>query len=213
MDVGIAQFWGGIAVVALASAVNIFITLYKTHKTSSDLRNQMDDNKDSLEKNIDANIASLEKELKTKIGVEVLSKNRQEWINDLRKTINDTYHLINITTIKFKNSIQSNTIDDFLEEMQNNIYQVRKLKNYLELLLNPKEESYAQITEAIELVPNNLQQIFNTAVKYSNKEIGMDNAMAIMNTHIDEIYRQEKRILESTQRVLKEEWERVKKGV
>lgn len=67
MDVGIAQFWGGIAVVALTSVVNIIITLYKASKTSEDLK----------------------RELKTKVGVEVLSKNRQEWVNILRvKTSN-----------------------------------------------------------------------------------------------------------------------------
>lgn len=67
MDVGIAQFWGGIAVVALTSIVSIILTLYKASKTSEDLK----------------------KELKTKVGVEVLSKNRQEWVNILRVKTSD----------------------------------------------------------------------------------------------------------------------------
>lgn len=171
----------------------------------------------SLEEYSKLLIKDLEKtgqEIQAKIGVEVLSKYRQAWINDLRKTINDTYHLINISTIKLNTSIRSGKIDKpVIEEIHKNIYKVKKLRNYLELLLNPLEESYEKITEAIELVPSHLQSIFDTAVEYSDKKISKDNAEAIMNIHLVQIDGLKKQILKSTQQVLKEEWERVKKGV
>lgn len=171
----------------------------------------------SLEEYSKLLIKDLEKtgqEIQAKIRVEVLSKYRQEWINDLRKTINDTYHLINISTIKLNTSILSGEIDKpVIEEIHNNNYQVKKLRNYLELLLNPREESYKKITEAIELVPCHLQSIFDTAVEYSVKKISKDKAEDTLKKHLDKIDGLKKQILESTQQVLKEEWERVKKGV
>lgn len=116
MDVGIAQFWGGIAVVALTSVVNIIITLYKASKTSEDLK----------------------KELKTKVGVEVLSKNRQEWVNILRVKTSDLesncFFLIDLFIEMTLINKEYNRNEELLL-IYNNI-----MSNlvFLELLLSPK---------------------------------------------------------------------------
>lgn len=116
MDVGIAQFWGGIAVVALTSIVNIILTLYKASKTSEDLK----------------------KELKTKVGVEVLSKNRQEWVNILRVKTSDLesncFFLIDLFIEMTLINKEYNRNEELLL-IYNNI-----MSNlvFLELLLSPK---------------------------------------------------------------------------
>lgn len=116
MDVGIAQFWGGIAVVALTSIVSIILTLYKASKTSEDLK----------------------KELKTKVGVEVLSKNRQEWVNILRVKTSDLesncFFLIDLFIQMTLINKEYNRNEELLL-IYNNI-----MSNlvFLELLLSPK---------------------------------------------------------------------------
>lgn len=127
MDVGIAQFWGGIAVVALTSIVNIILTLYNASMTSKDIK-----------ENIKANTDSLERELKTKVNVEVLSKNRQEWVNILRVKTSDLesncFFLIDLfieMTLINKEYNHKKELLLIYNNIMSNLF-------FLELLLSPK---------------------------------------------------------------------------
>lgn len=146
MDVGIAQFWGGIAVVALTSIVNIILTLYKASKTSEDLK----------------------RELKTKVGVEVLSKNRQEWVNILRVKTSDLesncFFLIDLFIQMTLINKEYNRNEELLliyNNIMSNLF-------FLELLLSPKKTEEQSDTNNVDTdlreksnkLMNNLDSLF-----------------------------------------------------
>jgi len=116
------------------------------------------------------------------IRIEVLSKNRQDWINTLRDELSNYIGKLNEYRYLNKlDDIEELTIKDVLI-----IKEVTTIVTKIELLLNPTEKTHQDLIKLI---------------KNMNKNIQTEN----------EILSREK-FIEYSQKILKEEWERVKKG-
>lgn len=226
MDVDIAEFWGGVAVVALTSVVSIIITFYKASKTSEDIDKQIQANNDnldanikasmaSLEKTIEANIYSVEKGLKIKIGVEVLSKYRQEWINNLRRKASEFISLVRKTTTLHIEIYNSKS--EYQRISQKNLYDTVYIYDYIKLLLNPIEDISKDIINKMNEIHMPFSEIcilFSKNDFSVRDEYGLlpsDLSRDILNYQI-EINHLLDEYNTLIQTILKSEWERVKKG-
>lgn len=205
MDVGIAQFWGGIAVVALTSIVNIILTLYKASKTSEDLK----------------------KELKTKVGVEVLSKNRQEWVNILRVKTSDLESNCFFLMDSFIEMTLINKEYNRNEELLLIYNNIMSNLVFLELLLSPKiteEQSDTNnvdtdLREKSNKLMNNLDSLFieiRTSTlkdliigyeKYLFNQIENNKLEQLRKSLEDKIYK----VHTTTKELVAIEWQRISK--
>lgn len=205
MDVGIAQFWGGIAVVALTSIVNIILTLYKASKTSEDLK----------------------KELKTKVGVEVLSKNRQEWVNILRVKTSDLESNCFFLMDSFIEMTLINKEYNRNEELLLIYNNIMSNLVFLELLLSPKiteEQSDTNnvdtdLREKSNKLMNNLDSLFieiRTSTlkdliigyeKYLFNQIENNKLEQLRESLEDKIYK----VHTTTKELVAIEWQRISK--
>lgn len=229
MDVGIAQFWGGIAVVALTSVVNIIITLYKASMTSKNIK-----------ENIKANMDSLERELRTKVGVEVLSKNRQEWVKDLRKQIASfvsqvdssivnipkKYALIRSEILKKHGKRDDETYEldkdgsiEFLEFVQDITLNLNCLLINVELMLNPNEENNKKVIKLMVNICSSVSDFYYNFFPSFLQEKNMTKEQTKKQTK-EQIKNTSDLIMENctelkvkVHEILKTEWERVKKGI
>ena len=122
------------------------------------------------------------------------SEFRQEWINTLRedisKFIGQTHsvrQLVNINkTSEEKNETSNNVLLGSVE--------MRELQSKIELLINPKEEKHIEL---VQLIDDTIQKL------QAHKDI-----FEYKKTHQESI----KKLTSLSQEILKEEWERVKKG-
>lgn len=141
-----------------------------------------------------------------RIGIEVLSKNRQEWINDLRKQVSE-FMSISIkmpSDIIYKKLTTENRIIDETEITEKMNKLVAK-RDYLILLLNPDEKNSQDINTSI-------QEIISILIDLNSKN-KQDLSVIIIEEFNKNILDKIRKITKSTQIVLKTEWERVKKGV
>lgn len=143
---------------------------------------------------------------KKRIGIEVLSKNRQEWINDLRKKVSEFTSLtekasLDITQKKMTTKYDINDQQEIIEI----IFNLMIIRDYLILLLNPNEENskliYANIRNILALI-----QAFNNMDRQSLFE-------GVAYRYAQNIIVEIEKLTKNTQLVLKTEWERVKKGI
>lgn len=143
---------------------------------------------------------------KKRIGIEVLSKNRQEWINDLRKKVSEFTSLtekasLDITQKKMTTKYDINDQQEIIEI----IFNLMIIRDYLILLLNPNEENskliYANIRNILALI-----QAFNNMDRQSLFE-------GVAYRYAQNILVEIEKLTKNTQLVLKTEWERVKKGI
>lgn len=143
---------------------------------------------------------------KKRIGIEVLSKNRQEWINDLRKKVSEFTSLtekasLDITRKKMTTKYDINDQQEIIEI----IFNLMIIRDYLILLLNPNEENskliYANIRNILALI-----QAFNNMDRQSLLE-------GVAYRYAQNILVEIEKLTKNTQLVLKTEWERVKKGI
>lgn len=140
---------------------------------------------------------------KKRIGIEVLSKNRQEWINDLRKKTAEIYYYLYDSMYLVSGDSSSDTnIPEHIEKLKYNLNEANKIHGYLLLLLNPNEDSYLKINNLI--VRGKL--CINSLIIDINKNNNVIPTLEKFNDICEEI-------LSSTQSILKTEWKRVKKGI
>lgn len=114
--------------------------------------------------------------------IEVLSKNRQEWINTLRNELSNYIGKLN----EYRH-VQE--LDDIAEIPIRNlliIQEVTTMSTKIELLLNPKKQIHQDLIELIKKINEDIQ----ITGKISSRE----------------------KFIEYSQKILKEEWERVKEG-
>lgn len=199
MDQGIA-----IVIGAIIGAVISGITAYFTSKAN--LKAVQRTANATIESQSKISLADIERtgqEIKAKIGVEVLSKNRQEWINDLRKKTAEIYYYLYDSMYLVSDNLSSDTnIPEHIEKLKFNLNEANKLHGYLLLLLNPNEDSYHKIDNLI--VRGKL--CINSLIIDINKNSNVIPILEKFNVICEEI-------LSTTQSILKTEWERVKKGV
>lgn len=141
-----------------------------------------------------------------RIGIEVLSKNRQEWINDLRKQVSEftsisTKMPVDIIYKKITTTYNINDKNEIIEK----ISRLAIIRDYLILLLNPDEKDSQNINTSIQ----NILSIINDLNNKDKQEL----SETILQEFYKEILHKIEELTKNTQKVLKTEWERVKKGV
>jgi hypothetical protein len=119
------------------------------------------------------------------IRAEVLSRNRQEWINTLRDNIAQFISLISTFAIEIKDRNKKNTLDK--------MERVLLLQSMILLLINPKEEDHGKL-DAL------MRDAIACLGELEKGETGEKNMPDI---------REE--MLQLSQQILKREWKRVKK--
>jgi hypothetical protein len=152
---------------------------------------------------IKASKESIDKQIKTskeiaqiELNKSVKSLNRQQWINSLRDSVSEYIALLETFNAEFQNAKKLNKLEIFLTE-QSYALDIRKLGVKIELMLNPNEEKskifLKNFMELSVLIFNNCQ-----------KDAGpFDNDKYLLNKY---------QIFDILKSILKEEWERVKKG-
>jgi hypothetical protein len=119
---------------------------------------------------------------KRQINSSVLSKNRQEWINTLRDSISE--FISAITMIDDKKISTNEQFDSHTTKLERILY----INTKINLLINPNEEDHILLAEK-------LKRLLELYVKPDNNE----KIKVIDDT------------VELSQKILKREWERVKK--
>ena len=143
---------------------------------------------------------------KKRIGIEVLSKNRQEWINDLRKQVSEftSISLKMPADIIYKKLTTENRITDETE-ITEKMSKLATKRDYLILLLNPDEKDSQDINTSIQEIISILSDL--------NSKNKQDLSVIIVEEFKKNIVAKIRKLTKSTQILLKTEWERVKKGV
>lgn len=191
-----------------------------------------------LKKEKDAQVESMEKDRKTQKEIaernfnkEVLSVNRQAWINHLRELLAEYMALMpELLRVKFDSCVWIDEHDDALQKSQSQygfsddikkakerlIESVPKLREALhtlndkleknrlltaniKLMLNPSEEWYPQITAVFAVV-----DICHSSLTKPDQKAYDEKYLIILDKR-DEL-------ITCSQKLLKYEWERVKKG-
>lgn len=138
---------------------------------------------------------------KKRIGIEVLSKNRQEWINDLRHVISDFIDIAISSSAKYVENLE-------YQEFSNQARKLDHKRYYLALLLNPNENDSITINELATTITKHhasLIRIIGIHKKIPDSQKVQD-AINLLMIDINNL-------VDITQKILKTEWERVKKGV
>lgn len=136
-----------------------------------------------------------------KIGIEVISKNRQDWIHELRDIVKDfltkSSELFKIYSGKnYEKNRSSPTLSTLTE-----------LFNYLELLLNPNESESNEILTSC-------QKIIEFFADLEEEILPLNGLNSSEISNFDSrLHSYQKELTKNTQNVLKTEWERVKKGI
>ncbi|AFH91931.1 hypothetical protein ACU7RR_002335 [Providencia stuartii] len=149
---------------------------------------------------------------KQRLGIEVKSKHRQDWINALRKDISlictksnyITYDIREILRIEhIQNQDNKKTFSEYIYEygaINSSYFNVK-------LFLNPKEDKHIKLDNEINNLKENLMSFINENLKPDN-QLSEDNTLknrTKIEKNIDEI-------TSLSQSIFKEEWERIKKG-
>ena len=125
--------------------------------------------------------------------IEVISKNRQDWINTLRSLISDYLGILGALNnidefvilklgLKSLDAIRDESTRKTIEKHAILLRELRTVSSKIELLLNPIEEDSKKLIQLL------------------------------YDTEQDRTTNQNKEIIEISQKILKKEWERVKKG-
>ncbi|MDD5053036.1 MAG: hypothetical protein PHO27_09935 [Sulfuricurvum sp.] len=122
--------------------------------------------------------------------MEVLSKNRQAWINTLRDDISNFIGQVdfvqkNVSLHYKEDSTEAEKVT--AKEVILGANKMREQKSKIELLINPNEEKHIKLVTLLELTIDNLQKRINNDINIKNITI-------------------------LAQEILKEEWTRVKRG-
>lgn len=139
------------------------------------------------------------------IRAEVISRNRQEWINTLRNELAD---FISYLAPLLETSTESESEDaiswqGFLEHRR----QIDKCAFKIDLLINPKEKNSARLADIVNEI-RELTQVIDEEYCRSeekNREPNVDRQLK----HLDDLVEE---LVPLAQGVLKREWERVKRG-
>ena len=206
-----AAFFGAI----LGSAITASISVYLANKA------------------IKNDIANLDKVINTRIGVEVLSKNRQKWINNLRKQIASfvsqvnssmadipkKYAVIKMEILKRQGKadderyqLDSDGLKEFISFTQDIILNLNCLLINVELMLNPNEENNKKVINLMTDIYLSVSDLYccflpsNLQPKDFDKNLTPKKICLSINNNCKELK-------EIVVKILKTEWERVKKGI
>ena len=125
---------------------------------------------------------------KRQISASTVTISRQHWINDLRDAIADFNAKASMIYSLARNHYADEHSIPRIEELV-------QLNYKIELLINPNEEDHAKIVKIVDHITASL-----SLAKVRANEIG------------DELDGKKEELISLAQKVLKREWERVKKG-
>lgn len=132
-------------------------------------------------KQIDTQITIAENRIKA----EVLSGNRQEWINDLRSQLSEFISLI--TVLATEDIVDFLGTESFVKTHQKAVL----VKSKIDLLINPKEDDHSHLAS---IIYKAYRGMLKPAKEIDRKKLGL----------------LKEEIIQLSQDVLKREWERVK---
>ncbi|PAU92945.1 hypothetical protein CK503_14765 [Aliifodinibius salipaludis] len=118
----------------------------------------------------------------------VISTNRQNWINQLRSLVSEFIGLGVFIGAALNNPHETNA-----QEVTEKTERLHTLKGQINLMLNPNEPKSEELSDLVE--------------KFYGSAINNDNPVSSLNLNSIK-----ESIIETLQKILKEEWERVKKG-
>ena len=125
--------------------------------------------------------------VKKQINATVVSMNRQKWIDDLRDQLSELISLLNYINVAFHSHLSNK--ENFMEKLE----RVKFIQTKIMLLINPIEEDHVKLTS---LISSAIEEI----IKGKKEELP------------NKLHEYIKALVELSQKVLKREWERVKKG-
>nr|WP_298890124.1 hypothetical protein [uncultured Acinetobacter sp.] len=149
---------------------------------------------------------------KHRLGIEVKSKHRQEWINSLRADIAlicskanfITYDMRAVLEIEYKqNPENKRTFSEYITVNS----EIESASLRVDLFLNPKEKKHQELNTYINSLKACLKTLINEHLK-PNTSMN-HNTLKATTIQIDESI---KSIVSKSQEIFKEEWGRIKKG-
>ncbi|OCL28408.1 hypothetical protein [Gilliamella sp. wkB171] len=159
-----------------------------------------------------------------RIGIEVLSKNRQEWINDLRKKMASFILLsqnVPIQLVKASHNEQNKTSKNpqdisntLMEEFHSGVNKMKEIQFYVVLLLNPNETKPKELIKLMDDIIKDMTSIWQKLTPSSESSSHyVDDGKPAIEIYNDLVHSKIPNLSKETSCILKEEWERVKKGV
>ncbi|PXZ06365.1 hypothetical protein DKK70_10355 [Gilliamella apicola] len=152
---------------------------------------------------LQADLERTGQEIKAKIGIEVLSKNRQEWINLLRKEIYDVV----IIRVKLNEQILNESYTT--EVLKTYVLKIQEKVAFLSLLLNPTEEHHIDLLLLLEEMERTIRNYNDELLLY----ISQKNTVNDINNALNNFDNTVTKIQKQAQIILKTEWNRVKEGI
>lgn len=195
VDVAHSTDWvvaGSIVVSGLISLIGFWITIYVVKK--------------STESQIQSNRELYQSQEKLKL-IEIRANHRQNWINEVREISIDLLNEMNRLRVSFSAFINSENpnFDHYSEEVmriEKDIISVQKNMISLKIYLNKNEKNTKEIFPFLEGAEDILVNTYNNFEK--NKDF--------FHLQFEKLEALEKQMYQAIQKLLKEEWERVKKG-
>ena len=195
VDVAYSTDWvvaGSIVVSGLISLIGFWITIYVVKK--------------STESQIQSNRELYQSQEKLKL-IEIRANHRQNWINEVREISIDLLNEMNRLRVSFSAFINSENpnFDHYSEEVmriEKDIISVQKNMISLKFYLNKNEKNTKEIFPFLEGAEGILVNTYNNFEK--NKDF--------FHLQFEKLEALEKQMYQAIQKLLKEEWERVKKG-
>ena len=183
---------GSIVVSGLISLIGFWITIYVVKK--------------STESQIQSNRELYQSQEKLKL-IEIRANHRQNWINEVREISINLLNEMNRLRVSFSAFINSENpnFDHYSEEVmriEKDIISVQKNMISLKFYLNKNEKNTKEIFPFLEGAEDILVNTYNNFEK--NKDF--------FHLQFEQLEALEKQMYQAIQKLLKEEWERVKMG-
>lgn len=228
MDQGIAIVIGAI-IGAVISGIIAYFTSKANLKAVERTANATIEAQSKISR---ADIERTGQEIKAKIGVEVLSKNRQEWINDLRKQIALFVSQANSSIVDIakkhvfiereilkrqgkadneKYELDNDGSKEFMAFAQNITLNLKCLQIYVELMLNPNEENNKKVIDLMIDIQNFISDFYCCFLSDNKKLENLDKKLKQQEISLS-IQNYSTELVNEVIKILKIEWERVKKG-
>ncbi len=149
---------------------------------------------------------------KQRLGIEVKSKHRQDWINSLRKDISLICTKANYISFDIREILRIEHIQnpDNKRTFREYICEYGKIDSShfnVKLFLNPKEKEHIDLDGEINDLKNNLKSFINENLK-PDIQISSGNYLKLREKIEGNIVK----ITTLSQSIFKKEWERIKKG-
>ncbi len=189
-------------VALLIGIISAFVNFWMAHRlrqsNERNLQRQIDSNEKNLKEQIDSNERFLQKQIETTKETKILefkatiaSKNRQEWLSELRHTLTEYLSSLSMISIVSKGADATHA-KRVLEANSNYIGKMSLAKAKLELLMNEEKDEQKKLLDEIE----NMLSIVST-----KKE----------DTYIQDIRKARSETINAARKVFEIHWEKIKK--